>query len=307
MDSMLKRDPNHCPDPDYDRTTSSTLQSTKHNDHPFMGRTGRLMGGPLPDLVVRAPSRRSEQPLGGGRQAQPHSQKGSRPVDKWLAEPEPSFYKRGPATASVGVFVGPIQTVTKLKRNFVIKFSEADVYHLQSRGGCIFANYRIPSHSDDVITTNLLTGALSATHLSAPTEHACANEAIMKLAKKKNNVPILSFEIFSTTHGKKEVRVGTSFGIVGPYHAPAAHQDQRCRRAYAEPSGLIAPRANLESSGRIPASTDVTKESLTWDECSYPPTNRGLNATLGPLLVDLHKQSKGFRIAPQYYERWYKP
>ncbi|KAN0128774.1 hypothetical protein V8E53_013420 [Lactarius tabidus] len=51
MDSMLKRDPNHCPDPDYDRTTSSTLQSTKHNDHPFMGRTWRLMGGPLPDLV----------------------------------------------------------------------------------------------------------------------------------------------------------------------------------------------------------------------------------------------------------------
>jgi hypothetical protein len=66
MDSMLKRDPNHCPDPDYDRTTSSTLQSTKHNDHAFMGRTGRLMGGPLPDLVVRAPSRRSERPLGGG-------------------------------------------------------------------------------------------------------------------------------------------------------------------------------------------------------------------------------------------------
>jgi hypothetical protein len=94
MDSMLKHDPNHCPDPDYDRTTSSTLQSAKHNDYPFMGRTGRLMGGPLPNLVVRAPSRRSERPLRGGRQAQPHSQKGSRPVDKWLAEPEPSFYKR---------------------------------------------------------------------------------------------------------------------------------------------------------------------------------------------------------------------
>jgi hypothetical protein len=114
MDSMLKCDPNHCPDPDYDRTTSSTLQSTKHNDHPFMGRTGRLMGGPLPDLVVRAPSRRSERPLGGGRQAQPHSQKGSRPVDKWLAEPEPSFYKRyttgGPELDIMWYYQGACQT-----------------------------------------------------------------------------------------------------------------------------------------------------------------------------------------------------
>jgi hypothetical protein len=58
-----------------------------------------------------------------------------------------------------------------------------------------------------VITTNLLTGALSAAHLSAPTEHACANEAGMKPAKKKNNVPILSFEIFGTTRMSFRVKL----------------------------------------------------------------------------------------------------
>jgi hypothetical protein len=99
----------------------------------------------------------------------------------------------------------------------------------------------------------------------------------MKLAKK-NNVPVLSFEIFGTTHMGRRVKVAhdvrievmkptdvallteprcpepdvrpfrffysrgrnkctprQGFPTLGPDHAPAAHQDTRRRRAYAEP------------------------------------------------------------------------
>jgi hypothetical protein len=48
---------------------------------------------------------------------------------------------------------------------------------------------------------SLLTDVLSAALRSVSTEpeHTCANEVVMKLAKK-NNVPVLSSEILVTTH-----------------------------------------------------------------------------------------------------------
>ena len=123
---------------------------------------------------------------------------------------------------------------------------------------------------------NLPTDALSAALRSASAEHTGANEVVMKLAKK-NNIPVLSFEIFGTTHMGRRVKVAHDVRIevmksadvallteprcpepdvrrirfysegmnkctprqgspiVGPDHAPAAHQDARRRRAYAEP------------------------------------------------------------------------
>jgi hypothetical protein len=56
---------------------------------------------------------------------------------------------------------------------------------------------------------------------------------------------------FVLPQGEKEGCTDTSFRIVGPHLAPSAHQDQRRRRAYAQPSGLMALRANNDSSGRL--------------------------------------------------------
>jgi len=70
----------------------------------------------------------------------------------------------------------------------------------------LFTDYRILSHSNNEITLNLPTDALSTALRSASAEHTGANEVVMKLAKK-NNLPVLSFEIFGTTHMGRKVKV----------------------------------------------------------------------------------------------------
>lgn len=70
----------------------------------------------------------------------------------------------------------------------------------------MFTDYRTLSHSNNEITLNLPTEALSTALRSASAEHTGANEVVMKLAKK-NNFPVLSFEIFGTTHMGRRVKV----------------------------------------------------------------------------------------------------
>lgn len=74
------------------------------------------------------------------------------------------------------------------------------------RVDALFTDYRILSHSNNEITLNLPTDALSTALRSASAEHTGANEVVMKLAKK-NNLPVLSFEIFGTTHMGRKVKV----------------------------------------------------------------------------------------------------
>lgn len=124
----------------------------------------------------------------------------------------------------------------KLQKKCIIKFSDADMRIIcnQEEGGvhvwsyvptpalphsfplnwdprkirvdALFIDYRILSHSNNEITLNLHTDALSAALRSASAEHTAANEVVMKLAKK-NNIPVLSFEIFGTTHMGRRVKV----------------------------------------------------------------------------------------------------
>jgi HUS1 checkpoint protein len=74
------------------------------------------------------------------------------------------------------------------------------------RVDALFNDYRILSHSNNEITLNLPTEALSTALRSASAEHTGANEVVMKLAKK-NNLPVLSFEIFGTTQMGRRVKV----------------------------------------------------------------------------------------------------
>ena len=139
------------------------------------------------------------------------------------------------------------------------------------RVDALFTDYRILSHSNNEITLNLPTDALSTALRSASAEHTGANEVVMKLAKK-NNLPVLSFEIFGTTHMGRKVKVAHDVRIevmkpadvallteprcpepdvrvlssieqrnrsnvilkfIGPDHAPASRQDAHRRRAHA--------------------------------------------------------------------------
>jgi HUS1 checkpoint protein len=86
-----------------------------------------------------------------------------------------------------------------LLRDFQQKFRKIRV-------DALFTDYRILSHSNNEITLNLPTDALSTALRSASAEHTGANEVVMKLAKK-NNLPVLSFEIFGTTHMGRKVKV----------------------------------------------------------------------------------------------------
>lgn len=74
------------------------------------------------------------------------------------------------------------------------------------RVDALFTDYRILSHSNNEITLNLPTEALTTALRSASAEHTGANEVVMKLAKK-NNLPVLSFEIFGTTQMGRRVKV----------------------------------------------------------------------------------------------------
>jgi len=137
----------------------------------------------------------------------------------------------------------------------------------------LFADYRILSHSNNEITIDLPTNALSTALRSASAEYTGANEVVMKLAKKNGN-PVLSFEIFGTTHMGRRVKVAHDVRIqvmkpadvallteprcpepdvrpppsvplvivctqkqpspaVGPGHAPAPDEDARRRRTHA--------------------------------------------------------------------------
>lgn len=144
-------------------------------------------------------------------------------------------------------------------------------YFRKIRVDALFTDYRILSHSNNEITFNLPTDALSTVLRSASADHTGANEVIMKLAKK-NNLPVLSFEIFGTTHmgrkvkvahdvrievmkpadvallteprcpepdvrfyrvSSKEIALMESSTFIGPDHAPASRQNAHRRRAHA--------------------------------------------------------------------------
>ncbi|KAH9953684.1 cell cycle checkpoint [Russula dissimulans] len=193
-----------------------------------------------------------------------------------------------------------IQTVEKLQKKCIIKFSETAMRIIcnSEEGGVqvwskirvdsLFTDYRILSHSNNEITLNLPTEALSTALRSASAEHIGANEVVMKLAKK-NNLPVLSFEIFGTTHMGRRVKVAHDVRIEVMKPADVAMlTEPRCpepdvqimlppltkMRAVVERmrnlSDMIAVRANSSGCLQLSASTEVVKADITWNNCLHP-------------------------------------
>ncbi|KAI9451369.1 cell cycle checkpoint [Lactarius psammicola] len=228
---------------------------------------------------------------------------------------------------NASTFYRLIQTVEKLQKKCIIKFSETAMQIIcnQEEGGvhvwsyvvvpslpffsanashtrkirvdALFTDYRILSHSNNEITLTLPTDALSTALRSASAEHTGANEVVMKLAKKKN-VPVLSFEIFGTTHMGRRVKVAHDVRIEVMKPADVALlTEPRCpepdvqimlppltkMRAIIERmrnlSDVIAVRANSSGCLRLSASTEVVKADITWNNCSHPRTTGGDDAS----------------------------
>ncbi|KAF8263888.1 cell cycle checkpoint [Lactarius quietus] len=194
---------------------------------------------------------------------------------------------------NVPTFYRLIQTVEKLQKKCIIKFSEADMRIIcnQEEGGvhvwskirvdALFTDYRILSHSHNTITLNLPTDALSAALRSASAEHTGANEVVMKLAKK-NNIAVLSFEIFGTTQMGRRVKVMKPADVALLTEPRCPEPDVQIMlppltkmRAVVERmrnlSDVIAVRANSSGCLRLSASTEVVKADITWNDCSHPP------------------------------------
>ncbi|KAI0259104.1 cell cycle checkpoint [Gloeopeniophorella convolvens] len=201
---------------------------------------------------------------------------------------------------NVQTFYRLIQTVEKLQKKCIIKFSDTAMRIIcnNEEGGvqvwsCIrvdalFTDYRILSHSNNEITLNLPTEALSTALRSAAAEHTGANEVVMKLAKK-NNIPVLSFEIFGTTNMGRRVKVAHDVRIEVMKPADVALlTEPRCpepdvqimlpplakMRTVVERmrtlSDIIAVRANSSGCLQLSASTEVVKADITWNNCTHP-------------------------------------
>ncbi|KAH9952913.1 checkpoint protein Hus1/Mec3 [Lactifluus volemus] len=193
-----------------------------------------------------------------------------------------------------------VQTIEKLQKKCIVKFSETAMHIIcnHEEGGiqvwskirvdALFIDYRILSHSNNEITLNLPTDALSTALRSASAEHTSATEVVMKLAKK-NNVPVLSFEIFGTTNLGRRVKVAHDVRIEVMKPADAAMlTEPRCpepdvqimlpplakMRAVVERmrslSDVIAVRANSSGCLQLSASTEAVKADITWNNCSHP-------------------------------------
>jgi len=156
------------------------------------------------------------------------------------------------------------------------------------RVDALFTDYRILSHSNNEITLNLPTDALSTVLRSASADHTGANEVVMKLAKK-NSLPVLSFEIFGTTHMGRKVKVAHDVRIEVMKPADVALlTEPRCpepdvqimlpplakMRTVVERmrnlSDVIAVRANSSGCLQLSASTEVVKADITWNSCTHP-------------------------------------
>ncbi|KAI0346232.1 cell cycle checkpoint [Trametopsis cervina] len=127
---------------------------------------------------------------------------------------------------SVDTFYKIVQTVEKLQKRCVIKFTETEMHIIcandVTEGGIqvwsqikipsLFNDYRIQSNADNQITMMLSAEALQSALRSAAAPSAGGNaalqnvDAVMRLAKK-NDQAVLSFEINGLSRNSRYVRV----------------------------------------------------------------------------------------------------
>ncbi|TFY83330.1 hypothetical protein EWM64_g682 [Hericium alpestre] len=200
---------------------------------------------------------------------------------------------------NVHTFHRIIQTVEKLQKKCIIKFTETEIHIIcntdesgvqiwsQIRVVSLFTDYRIQSNANNEISLALATDALSQALRSAAA-HSGAEEIVMKLAKKRD-VAVLSFEIFGASRMGRRVKVAHDVRIEVLKPADVARlKEPLCP----EPdihillppllklrtivdrlrplADVIAVRANGSGKLQISAATESAKMDVVWEGCANP-------------------------------------
>ncbi|EIM90672.1 cell cycle checkpoint [Stereum hirsutum FP-91666 SS1] len=207
---------------------------------------------------------------------------------------------------NVDTFHRIIQTVEKLQKKCIVKFTESEMHIIcntdesgvqvwsQIRVISLFADYRIQSNANNEISLALSTTALSAALRSATSNSSSnpsgtsAEEVIMKLAKKRD-AAVLSFEIFGASRMGRRVKVEHDVRIEVLKPAEVARlSEPLCPepdihillppllkiRTIVERlrplADVIAVRANKSGKLQISAATESAKMDVVWEGCANP-------------------------------------
>ncbi|GLB44726.1 putative hus1-like protein [Lyophyllum shimeji] len=212
--------------------------------------------------------------------------------------------------ANVSTFFKIIQSIEKLQKKCIIKFTETNMHvicnHDANEGGIqvwsqikvesLFTGYRIQSNANNEITMAITSEALLAALKSASSSGASTydtEEVIMKLAKK-NAQAVLTFEINGLTRVGRRVRVSHDVKIevlrpndVARLNEPMCPEPdlhillpplQKLRTVVERlklMSDILAVRANNNGCLRLSINTESVKVDTEWKDCANPKTQNG--------------------------------
>ncbi|KXN88314.1 Checkpoint protein hus1 [Leucoagaricus sp. SymC.cos] len=211
---------------------------------------------------------------------------------------------------SVSLFYKITQSVEKLQKRFIIKFTPENIHiicnHEANEGGTqvwsqinvqsIFTDYRIQSNSGNEITMSLPSDALLASLRSASTPSTSGTayqteETVMKLAKK-NEHAVLKFEIIGTTSAGRRVKVSHDVQVVvmKPHEVsklteplcpdpdahillPALHKLRTIVERLRSMSDILTFRANNAGTLQLSVTTETGKVQTEWKNLMNPKDN----------------------------------
>ncbi|VDB90867.1 unnamed protein product [Peniophora sp. CBMAI 1063] len=203
---------------------------------------------------------------------------------------------------NVTTFARIMQTVEKIQKKCIMRFSETEMRIICNadpsgstvqiwstiRVEAIFSSYRIQSNSNNEISILLSADALSQVLRPLTLPGVSLEDVTMKLAKK-NDVPVLNFEIATASRGGRTVRVShdVRIDIMKPQDVaelkeplcpePDVHivlpplQDIRPVVERLRALGdVVAVRANRSGKLQISAATENAKIDVVWDKLQNP-------------------------------------
>ncbi|KAF8992380.1 checkpoint protein Hus1/Mec3 [Cyathus striatus] len=225
---------------------------------------------------------------------------------------------------NVTTFFRVIQSVEKLQKKCIIKFTETTMHIIcnndaneegfkQIKVDSLFTNYHIQSNSNNEITMAIFSEPLLATLKSASASNSAieTEEVIMKLAKK-NDHAMLSFEISGITRSGRKVRVAHDVKIevmkptdVARLSEPLCPEPdvhillpplQKLRTIVdrlRSMSDVLAIRANNTGKLQVAIDTESVKVETEWKNCTNPKTQ---DEELDELATDPPDPDKMFTV-----------
>lgn len=202
-----------------------------------------------------------------------------------------------------------IQTVEKIHKECIIRFTENEMHIICKHGGAnggvqiwstikvatMFTEYRIQSNANNHIILSLSTDALLAALRSAasPMSHSPGNVDVVAKLAKKNDTAVLSFEIVTQSRVGKGVRIthDVRIEVLRPDEAtkldeplcpepdvhillPPLSKMRTVVERLRSHADYVAVRANNSGCLQLSVSTDSVKTDVNWNGLSNPSMNK---------------------------------